>query len=275
MNRPDIPNGFESSVNLPVVAFKTGTSYGRRDAWAIGYSPSHTVGVWMGNNDNTGNPEIVGGRVAAPLLFDILNTVTSDRRRTILPAPPDIGIRQVCAESGNDPGLRCTHQVEDFYSILRTQRTTCDACRETMVSPDGKVSYCAACVGDHPHTLATTVQYPPELVNFWKRIKAPAPGLPPHFAGCMNVAPGDGPTIVSPSDDMTYYVASAQQELSLQAAPSADVSTVSWYIDERFLGRVPAGAPWLVKIANGEHVASCVDDHGRATTTRFTVKTTG
>jgi penicillin-binding protein 1C len=275
MNRPDLPNGFESSVSLPAVAFKTGTSYGRRDAWAIGYTASHTVGVWMGNNDNVGSPELVGGRAAAPLLFDVLNVVTTDRRKTILAPPPDIAVRQVCTESGLDPTVRCAHQVEDVYSILRTERSVCSACKELMVSPDGNTSYCVACVGEHPFRTVTAVDYPPDLLNFWKRSNVPHSVPSAHFAGCTNVPAGAGPSIVSPSDEMTYYLANQSQQLSLQAAALSDVSMLAWYVDDRFLGRRSAGVPWLITIGEGRHVVSVVDDHGRASSSHFTVKLSG
>ncbi|HEX9006448.1 MAG TPA: penicillin-binding protein 1C, partial [Bacteroidota bacterium] len=132
LNRPDLPNGFESTVTLPAVAFKTGTSYGRRDAWAIGYSSTHTVGVWLGNVDNTGNPELVGGKAAAPLMVDLLTAVSARREKSILPLPADVSLRMVCTESGEDPTPRCAHAIEDFYSVSRTRRALCETCREYL-----------------------------------------------------------------------------------------------------------------------------------------------
>ncbi len=81
LNRPDLPNNFESSVNLPAVAFKTGTSYGRRDAWAIGYSATHTIGVWVGNVTHEGNPDLLASKAAAPLLIDIFNSISARHQK--------------------------------------------------------------------------------------------------------------------------------------------------------------------------------------------------
>lgn len=275
LNRPDLPSGFESSVTLPAVAFKTGTSYGRRDAWSVGYTSRYTVGVWMGNADNTGNPDLMGGRTAAPLLFDILTSMTRTGDKSILPFPADLSLREVCVESGKDPSPRCAHLIEDFYSQSRTARTPCDVCREYLVSPDGKLSYCPSCVGTHAYTVKTILTYPPDLLEFWKKSNVAFAVTPPHNPFCTTVSAGDGPTIVSPSDAMTYYLVSSKQELCLQATPLVDVATHAWYLDDKYLGTVRAGVRWLVRIGGGDHVVCCVDDKGRISKTRFHVVMTG
>ncbi|HTY58545.1 MAG TPA: penicillin-binding protein 1C, partial [Bacteroidota bacterium] len=148
LDRPDLPNNFEFALNLPAVAFKTGTSYGRRDAWSVGYTAQYTVGVWIGNVDQKGNPELVGGKSAAPLLIDIFNSISRGSQKTILPQPKDIRGRLVCARSGLPPGPRCENLIDDVCSSSLTSQRTCDVCREVLVSPDGKLSYCPSCVAD-------------------------------------------------------------------------------------------------------------------------------
>jgi penicillin-binding protein 1C len=273
LDRPDLPNGF--AVSLPAVAFKTGTSYGRRDAWTIGYTASRTVGVWVGNVDNTGNPDLVGGRAAAPLMIDLLSAVSPGREKTILPAPEDVSIREVCTESGMDPTPRCSGRVEDFYSVSRTARSSCDVCREYLVAIDLTVAYCPSCIAAHPYRTATIPTYPPELLDFWKRSGVRAVQVPPHNPLCTTVGGGDGPAILSPSGEMTYYLSSTKQRLSLLAAPGADCRSHSWYIDDRYIGRTKAGRPYLVRMQEGDHVVSCVDDRGRTGRVKITVKMTG
>ncbi|MBS1973391.1 MAG: penicillin-binding protein 1C, partial [Bacteroidetes bacterium] len=75
VNRPDFPLNWESTAHLPKIAWKTGTSYGRRDAWSIGYNKHYTVGVWAGNFSAVGVPELSGANIATPLLFKIFNTI--------------------------------------------------------------------------------------------------------------------------------------------------------------------------------------------------------
>ncbi|MGL4630510.1 MAG: penicillin-binding protein 1C, partial [Leadbetterella sp.] len=67
IQRPDFPNNFDFTYKLPKIAWKTGTSFGKKDAWAIGYNPNYTVGVWLGNFSGEGMPDVSGALVATPL----------------------------------------------------------------------------------------------------------------------------------------------------------------------------------------------------------------
>ncbi len=272
LDRPDLPNNFEFALNLPAVAFKTGTSYGRRDAWSIGYSAEYTVGVWIGNVDQKGNPELVGGKSAAPLLIDILNSISRGNQKTILPQPKDIRGRLVCARSGLLPGPRCENLIDDVCSASLTTQRICDVCREVLVSPDGRLSYCPSCVADHPYRTVTMAEYPPELLDFWRKSGTPYAAAPPHYPLCSRLYSGDGPAIVSPSDDMTYYFVAKKQKLVLQATSGVDVREHAWYVNDTYLGRNKAGEKLFVPIAAGDHTVTCIDDRGRATSVHIKVK---
>ena len=272
LDRPDLPNNFESSANLPKIAFKTGTSYGRRDAWTIGYSAEYTIGVWIGNVDNKGNPELVGGRSAAPLLVDLFNSISSGHQKSILPMPRDIRIRDVCAKSGLVPTSRCDRVIEDYYSVSHTQSRTCDVDKEFLVSMDGTKTFCPSCIGENTYKVVTYPDYPPELLTFWSKTGVPFQQAPPHNPACTRLFSGDGPTIVSPTDEMTYFVVSPKQKLTLQASSGLDVSTLVWYLDDVFFGRIKPGDKLFVSLNEGEHRVSCLDDKGRMSSVHITIK---
>ncbi|MEI8047824.1 MAG: penicillin-binding protein 1C, partial [Bacteroidota bacterium] len=104
LKRPDLPNNFENTVNLPHIAWKTGTSYGRRDAWSFGYNPDYTLGVWVGNFDGTGVPELSGADFATPILFKIFNYLTFNQKPAWFKRPASLDFRLVCSESGVPSG---------------------------------------------------------------------------------------------------------------------------------------------------------------------------
>src|SRR6185312_220475 len=103
VNRPDFPLNWQSTEHMPKIAWKTGTSYGRRDAWSIGYNKKYTVGVWVGNFSALGIPELSGANVATPLLFKIFNTLDYDSDREWFTMPKECGIRMACSETGMPP----------------------------------------------------------------------------------------------------------------------------------------------------------------------------
>ncbi len=95
VNRPDFPLTWSATEHMPKIAWKTGTSYGRKDAWSIGYNKKYTVGVWVGNFSGAGVPELSGANTATPLLFKIFNTIDYDSDEEWYAAPPESGVRMV------------------------------------------------------------------------------------------------------------------------------------------------------------------------------------
>ncbi len=272
LERPDLPNNFDYALTLPKVAYKTGTSYGRRDAWCIGYSSMYTIGVWMGNVTNRGNPDLVGSRSAAPLLLDVFTSISTISEKGILRPPASIRTRQVCARSGRPPGTFCSQLIDDMYIDRISSTTPCTVCCEFLVSPDGAVTYCASCLGAHAYKPVVYAQYPPELVHFWKMHGVNKTLAPPHEPGCTRVFAGEGPTILSPSEGMTYFITSPGQKIVLQAGSSVDVQDHRWYVDDTYLGKKRPGEKVFVALAQGSHTVACMDDRGRLSSVSMTVK---
>ena len=113
--RPDLPVDAASSRHLPRIAWKTGTSYGRRDAWSIGYNRDYTIGVWVGNFSGQGSPALTGADVASPLLFDLFNALAYNSTNEWFAPPASLDFRLVCAETGLVPGEHCDNQLIDYY----------------------------------------------------------------------------------------------------------------------------------------------------------------
>ncbi len=272
INRPDLPNNFESSMNLPLVAFKTGTSYGRRDAWSIGYSAEFTAGVWIGNVTNRGNPDLVGSTSAAPLLIDVFNSISSPHEKSIMRMPRDISVRPVCALSGQPATSRCPATIDDYCSRSNTLSAPCELHREYLLSVDGRYSYCATCVGNQPYTVAAFVDYPRELRTYWDNIGITYNVPPPHNPFCTQVHTVEGPTIVSPSADMTYFLLARNQQMVLRASSPVEVTKHMWYVDDRYVGRYRAGEKVFITLHDGNHTISCLDDRGGMSTVSITIR---
>ncbi|MFL5731369.1 MAG: penicillin-binding protein 1C, partial [Cytophagaceae bacterium] len=107
ITRPDLPNHYESSYHVPKVAWKTGTSYGRRDAWSIGYNKKYTIGVWIGNFSGEGVPELTGADIATPLLFQLFNSLDYNSSNNWFTMPKGLDFRYVCPETGKVPESFC------------------------------------------------------------------------------------------------------------------------------------------------------------------------
>ena len=107
VKRPQAEALWTGARSRTTVAWKTGTSYGHRDAWSVGVVGPYVVAVWVGNFDGRGAPPLVGSQVAAPLLFAISEVLPLDVPGRWLQRPAGVARRTVCALSGAPAGPHC------------------------------------------------------------------------------------------------------------------------------------------------------------------------
>ena len=119
MHRPDLPFNFQNTTHLPRVAWKTGTSYGRRDAWSIGFNKEYSVGVWVGNFSGKGVPELNGAEMATPVLFEVFNNIAYNNSNNWFAPPKEISYRLVCSESGKVPDYFCDNKISEDRKSTR------------------------------------------------------------------------------------------------------------------------------------------------------------
>jgi penicillin-binding protein 1C len=262
--RPDFPINWTATEHLPKIAWKTGTSYGRRDAWSIGYNKQFTVGVWVGNFAGFGVPELSGANTATPLLFKIFNTIDYNSNSEWYTPPPDCAVRNVCPESGLPPGPNCPNAILDFYIPLVSSTTQCRHVQELKVSADETISYCNSCAPQHGYMKKSYAVMTPELQQFYRSAHIAYQALPPHNPGCEKLFEGEGPAITAPRNGAEYYINKATPDpLLLQAAAANDVSNLYWYINDRFYKTAAAGAKTFFVPDEGPVKISCTDDKGR------------
>jgi penicillin-binding protein 1C len=275
LSRPDVPNRYVSFTRLPKVAWKTGTSYGRRDAWSIGYNTRYTVGVWVGNFSGAGVPELIGAEIATPLLFEVFNTIDYNTPNDWF-APPTSGLdfRLVCSQSGLPPSDFCPDQVTDYFipSVSNTQR--CQHLKRVFVSPDERYSYNPDCLppaGNFKMKLYPNV--PPELVALYTKENYDFERIPELHPDCTSLlaSAGAAPAITSLVSGKEYLVERNTQgeitgQLMLACSAMNDVREVYWYVNEKFVRSAKPHERLFFTPERGDVKISCSDDKGRTAT---------
>ena len=267
--RPDLPMGYQNSRHVPKIAWKTGTSYGRRDAWSIGYNQDYTIGVWVGNFSGQGSPALTGADVASPLLFDLFNTLAYNSPNNWAVPPATLDFRLVCAETGLVPGEHCPNQLIDYYLPGTSSARRCEHQKEALVSADGTIAYCRACVPTAGFRRQLFLNPLPEVLAFRETQGLPATRLPPHNPACRLVrGPEDGAgaalAITSPLDHAEYVLNRGEkQQMLLSCAAGSEVRQVFWYVNDRFLRAAKATERVFFRPPSGAVKISCADDHGR------------
>jgi penicillin-binding protein 1C len=273
VTRPDFPVNWTSTVHLPKIAWKTGTSYGRRDAWSIGYNRRFTVGIWVGNFSGVGVPELSGANVATPLLFTIFNTIDYDDDGSWFSQPADCDIRMVCTETGLPPADFCDHLVTDYFIPLVSPSRKCDNMQEVLVSPDEKMSYCRMCLPQSGYKKKLYKVIPPEMREYYDANKIAYVLIPPHNPRCEKVFLEGGPVVISPANGSEYLINRKDPEpLQLRCRVGNDVGKVYWYINDRFYKAADAGTREFFIPQEGPVKISCTDDKGRNRNVWISVK---
>jgi len=264
VNRPDFPLNWTATQHMPKIAWKTGTSYGRRDAWSIGYNKNYTVGVWVGNFSGAGVPELSGANTATPLLFKIFNTIDYDSNSEWYEPPQDCQLRQVCSETGLPPGPFCTNLISDYFIPLTSSTKQCNHLQEIKISPDSSISYCETCAPENGYIKKLYRSISSDMQDYFSQNGIAYQKIPPHNPYCEKVFKGDGPKITSPLNGNEYYIDTKDPEaLQLTATAGNDVSKLYWYINDQFYKTTGVKEKQFFVPKEGPVKISCTDDKGR------------
>ena len=273
VNRPDFPLSWQSTEHLPKIAWKTGTSYGRRDAWSIGYNKHYTVGVWVGNFSGVGVADLSGANVATPLLFRIFNTIDYDTDQEWFGQPKDCELRMVCSETGMVPAEACQNLVSDYSIPLISSMTVCNNLQEVMVSADEKICYCKSCAPANGYKKKNYKLILPEMQAYFDQNNIAYTKMPQHNPQCEKVFRENGPLITYPVNGTEYLINKKEPEpLQLTCNTGNDVQQVYWYINNKFYKSCPVKTKQFFVPDAGPVKISCTDDKGRNRDVWITVR---
>lgn len=275
VERPDLPGGFERALGVPAVAWKTGTSYGHRDAWAFGYSAEHVIGVWVGNMDATPVKGISGAAHAGPILFELFRAVEANGSRLPEPGHLNLAEVEVCAESHELPTPLCDRRVTVTVIPGVTKLVPCPVHKQIQVDEETGLRLAGSCLERRAARPVVVTEYPAELCAWWRSSGIAFSSPPPPHPDCAEVAGGEPPHIVSPSSHAPYFlrgdVPAAFQRLALSANIAAPASRVYWYQDGLLVAQGTAAEKLFVDLAPGRHRLVVMDDLGRMDSVTYRV----
>jgi len=274
-----------SATRRVPVAWKTGTSWGFRDAWSVGLFGPYVLAVWVGDFSGAGNPAFVGADAAAPLFFQLVDSIVSqDAAAASFVHTPPRGVRkiEVCALSGGLPTGNCPHRRLSWFVPGRSPIAPCEIHRTLALDEQGR----RTCPGGPPAVRTEVFEvWSSDLAKQFEAAGLPRRSLPPAAPGCDGgqAAAGAAPRIVSPLAGVTYDLRAGPRgaagaahavadgtsapgaTLALQAVTGGDAAAVFWFADRAFLGKVGRGETlfWRPPAA-GRYTLRAVDDLGRS-----------
>ena len=272
--RPEM-NCSDGSHSAPVY-WKTGTSHGFRDAWSIAVFDYYVLAVWVGNFDGRANPAFVGRTAAAPLLFQIIDSLRSSWPEPNSPhlPPPGANLKRVefCALSGDLPNAFCTYSVEGWFIPGVSPIKTCDVHREILVDV---ATGLGVPIDDGTRHLRREVYefWPGEFLTLFDQAgvprRMPPPFLPDNGSELASRA-GQKPVIVSPNKK--EIVLASVKTIPLRAKADGDVRKIFWFAGKQFVGKAAPNEVLEWNTAAGDYEITALDDHGRAGSCSVTVR---
>jgi penicillin-binding protein 1C len=263
--RPDEEAFVPARTRWPV-AWKTGTSWGFRDAWSAGIAGPYVLVVWIGDFEGQGNPSFIGVDAAAPLFFrivDALNIERSDEEVVTRTPPRGVSRVAVCAQSGELPNAWCPQTVDTWYIPGKSPIRVSELHRAVAVDNSSGRPVCP------PYPAGTRFEvhefWSSDMLKLFRQAGLPR-RVPPPLPACAAENPADAPRLLSPLRGVVYTLRKKSDVVELDAAVAADVQNVFWFDGRALIAKRPAkeGAFEWRPEAEGIHLIRAIDDRGRS-----------
>lgn len=269
VSRPDVDNFWEQFSSSQKIAWKTGTSYGFRDAWSIGCTPTHVVAVWVGNADGEGRPGIVGAVSAAPIMFDLFDALPS-QESWFSPPVNEMSYVPLCKESGQIPGLHCPETDTSWIPKSGLASEACSFHKMVNLDKDERFRVHSSCENPLNMSQKSFFILPPSQELYYRRNNPAYMTLPPYREDCaasVSANTRNKPLqIVYPSHNAKLLIpVDLDGKLGrtvFEAVHSEAGAILYWHLDDKYAGRTIENHELSLSPTVGKHKLTLVDDQG-------------
>ena len=273
LNRPEEEADWQQFQSMKRIAWKTGTSYGGRDAWAIGFTPRYVVGVWVGNASGEGRPGLTGVGNAAPILFELFSLLGGT---PWFDKPYDeLAPIAVCRLSGHKASVYCTETDTLDIPAQGLNTEICPYHHLVHLSPDGRYRVNTSCEAASRIVSVPWFILPPAQEYYYRHYHIDYKPLPPVKPGCEDENHRNI-DIIYPEHNAVLFLpkgfSGEQERFVFRAAHARQDATIYWHIDDRFIGETKGEHQIACRAGKGRHLLTLVDDYGGQRKIWFEVK---
>jgi penicillin-binding protein 1C len=264
VNRPDEDNNWRAFESSQKIAWKTGTSFGFRDAWAVGVSGKYVVSVWVGNADGEGRPGLTGVRSAAPILFDIFRQLPAGAWYS----QPKEGFQkmEICTESGHRAGKNCPNT--SWKKLPKTCVNSPSCNYHKLIHLDEKEEFRVTSTCEETYKMKHKAWFilPPMMEQFYTVNHPEYKVLPKFSPFCQSkvaensiglLYPKHGSRIVLPKE-----IAGERGHTVFEASHRQKDILLYWHIDNEYIGFTVGIHQMTVQPEPGKHTLTLVDENG-------------
>lgn len=272
LNRPAQEQGWQEFQSSQKVAWKTGTSFGHRDAWAIGVTPRHVVGVWVGNADGEGRPGLTGTSVAAPLLFKVLPLLPSGKWFE----KPQSHLQKVktCALSGYLAGSNCDTVTFTEVPKGALRGATCPFHRRVHLDSTASFRVNDDCYAVHNMRHQSAFVLPPVQGWYYKKHNPFYRPLPPFGKNCQPPRE-QNMEVIDPRQGAQLFIprefGGEQGKVVFEVAHRNTERKIYWHLNDNFVGQTQHKHQMALRPSPGKHQLTLIDEQGAVLKWNFSV----
>lgn len=271
--RPGEESGWRYFNSSKKIAWKTGTSFGFRDGWAIGVTPDYVVGVWVGNASGEGRPGLTGTDAASPVMFDIFSQL--DGQRWFEQPTTELNQITICAASGQRSTTKCDEIETTWVTKQGLQTLPCQYHKLIHVSADKKFRVHSGCERVDRQIEMTWFILPPAQEYYFRSKHVSYKTLPPFRNDCQPVSPVNSMDLIYPRPNSKIFI---PRELNGQAGSAVfelahrnPNAIVHWHLDGTYLGSTQKKHHLPFNPHEGKHTLVLIDESGEALEQNFEV----
>jgi len=272
LRRPEESSKWERFRSSIKIAWKTGTSYGHKDAWAIGINSKYVVGVWLGNADGEGRPDLTGITAASPLMFSIFKLLDGDGE---FPQPVnEMKVVKLCRQSGLKANGNCPDTELKLLSKSVLNTGICTFHRIIHLDKNNHWQVNSSCYPVKDMHSVSWFILPPAQGWYFKKYTSDYED-PPEFLDLCNNEDKDAMEMIYPLRFTRVYVPieidGKQGKVIFQAAHRNPDSNIFWHLDDQYIGSTKNNHQIGVYPKSGNHTLNLIDDAGRELLVKFEV----
>lgn len=261
---------FESSRKI---AWKTGTSFGFRDAWSIGVTPEYVVAVWVGNADGQGKPGLIGVQAAAPIMFDIFKILP----RTTWFNPPFDEMKKavVCQQSGYKANPNCW-PVDTIYINKKNDKTAVCPYHELVhLDKSNTFRVNSNCESVSSMNHVSWFVLPPAVEYYYKASHPNYKTLPPFRNDCNDGNAKQVMDLIYPKKSNRLFIPIELDgntgKAIFEVAHKYPQAKVFWYLDETYIGTTQRFHQMQIAPKAGKHALTVTDENGNSLQVNFEI----
>lgn len=272
VNRPEGEENWEFFDSSKQIAWKTGTSFGFRDAWAVGTTKDYVVGVWVGNADGEGRPGLVGLSAAAPVLFDVFDLLP--RSHWFAKPNDELEKIEVCSKSGYRASEICEHTDTVYVQSAGLKTKPCPYHHWVHLDENEAYQVNSSCYPTDKMRHKSWFVLPPLMEYYYRKSNPDYRTLPQYMQGCVTeeqpvmdfIYPKENIRIFLPKDfdeqtnKLIFKVTHVMKEIK-----------IFWYLDENYLITTQSFHEIAVKPTVGMHTITVVDEFGNELRRQFEI----